>query len=288
MTSIVELIVACPHCGLPNRHIQLASLSSRLVRLWSDGWRDPIPPPSALYRCGVCGAAALRAQFADLGWLKMAETVYDVDLLTSGPNRVEVMQVLRRFTGADLQRARSCLQDEPGRIATGLRSDDRERLTSALHAVGAACSVHAREITAGSPPSWLVAPALQDANDVDTLLARLDAPGLDDEGEAALRLALYQHWNAPFREASVEWVPGDQRDAAQQDNARRLADLLRENDSYERLLKANLARERSDYAFATILLASDFGDYEPLAANLRALVETKRSAVAVFGPSDLA
>lgn len=286
MTSVVELIVACPHCGLPNRHSQLAGLSYWLVRFWSDGWRDPIPPPNALYRCGVCGAAALRAQFADLGQLKMAEMAYDVDLLASGPDRVKVMQVMRRLTGADLSQALSWLQDGPSRIATGLRLDDRERLTGALGAMGAVCSIHAREIAPGSPAAWFAAPALQDADDVETLRAQLHAPGLDDEGETALRLALYQHWNAPFREASVTWLPGDQRDGAQQDNARRLASLLREHDDYERLLKANLARERSDHASASILLTGDFGDYEPLAARLRLLVETKQSAVAVFGPSD--
>lgn len=288
MTSVVEIIVACPHCGSPNRHSQLAGLSSWLVRLWSDGWSDPLPPPSALYRCGVCAAAALRTQFADLGWLKAAETAYDIDLLTSGPDRVKVMQVLRRFTGADLQQAKSWLQHSPSRIATGLRLDDRERLTGALEALGAACSVHSREIAPGSPAAWFAAPALQGADDVETLRAQLEAPGLDDEGETALRLALYQHWNAPFRESSVAWVPGNRRDDAQQDNARRLADLLREHDDYERLLKANLARERSDDASASILLAGDFGDYEPLAARLRALVETKQSAVAVLEPSDFA
>lgn len=288
MTSVIDLIVACPHCGLPNRHSQLASLSSWLVRLWSDGWRDPVPPPSALYRCGVCGGVGLRTQFADLGWLKMAETVYDIDLETSGPNRVKVMQVVRRFTGADLQRAQCWLQDPPSRIATDLRYDNKQRLISALHAVGAECSAHVREIAPGSPVAWHKAPALQDANDMETLLARLAAPGLDDQGETALRLALYQHWNAPYRDASAEWVPGDQRDAAQQNNARRLAYLLRENDDYERLLKANLARERSDYASASTLLTGDFGEYEPLATNLRALVETKRSAVLVFEPSDFA
>jgi len=95
-------------------------------------------------------------------------------------------------------------------------------------------------------------------------------------------MALYQRWNAPFREASAQWVPSDRRDATPQDNAKRLAALLREDDGYERLLKANLARERADYACAASLLDADFGDDEPLAASLRTLVEARQSAVSML------
>lgn len=283
MTSVVTIVVACPQCGQPNSHSQLASLSAWLIRHWSDGWHDPVPPPSVLYRCGACGAAALRAEFADLGRLEFADHVYDVDLQASGPNRVKAMQVLRRFTDADLRQAQSWLQNLPRRIATGLYLDDATRITHALQAVGAECSVHAREISPASPESWLAAPSLQEANDAEMWLMRLDAPGLDDKGETALRLALYQHWNAPFREASVQWVPGDRRDPVQQHNARRLNALLSESDDHERLLKANLARERGDYVSAASLLNADFGDIEPLAISLRILVEARQCAVSVLG-----
>lgn len=242
-----------------------------------------MPPPVAMHRCGACGAVGFRSEFAHLGWPTLPGIVYDIDLLVSAPDRVKTMQVLRRLTGLDLQGAKALLQDPPHRIATGLYLHEMERFTDALRAVGAECSAQAREVTPGSPASWLEAPRLQDANDMETVLARLEAPGLNDKDEAALRLTLYHQWNAPFRETSVEWVPGDRRDAAQQSNAQRLAALLREDNDYERLLKANLARERADFASAASLLGSDFGEVEPLAVRLRALVEAKHSAVCVLG-----
>lgn len=282
MTSAVDIVVTCPHCRQPNRRLRLASLSARLLRHWSDGCSDPVPPPSVLHRCGACGTADFREAFTDLGWLRMADTVDDIDLVSPGPDRVKTMQVLRRFTGVDLHAAQSLLQRPPTRIATGLCLDDSARLAGMLRAVGAEYSVQIREVAPGNPASWFEAPLLQDASDVETLLMRLAAPDLDDNGEAALRLALYQHWNAPFREASAEWVPGDRRDAAQQSNAHRLSSLLREDDDCQRLLKANLARERADFASAATLLSSDFGDIEPLAVGLRALVEASQSAVSVL------
>ncbi|WP_354521345.1 ribosomal protein L7/L12 [Lysobacter enzymogenes] len=165
MTSVVSIIVACPHCGQPNHHAQLASLTLWLVRLWSDGWSDPTPTPSALYRCGVCNTVAFHEQFAYLGNLKWADHVYDVDLQAPGPDRVKTMQVLRRFTGVDLQQAKSWLQNPPSPIATGLTLDRGNRITDALQAVGAQCSVHTREIDPGSPESWQAAPSIEEAND---------------------------------------------------------------------------------------------------------------------------
>lgn len=281
---MVEFVVACPQCGRPNRHFKLTSITGWTVRVWSDGWRDPVPPPCVLHRCGACGAVGFRAEFSDLGQLLRPTVECDVELVTPGSDRVRVMHTLRRFTDADLQRAKSWMEAAPIAVSAGLREDEAERFADALREAGAVCTVDSHEVEAGSIPAWFAAPGLEDVEDVETMLARLADSSLDGGDEMALRLALYQHWNATFREGFSQWVPGHERDSTQQDNARRLAELLRGDDPCERLLKANLARERADYSAAASLLAEDFGDFEPLAACVRTLVEERQSHAAILDP----
>lgn len=287
MVSAVEVVVQCPLCLEPSRHSEIASIGSWYLTIWTDGWRHPIPPSGAIFRCRLCGHVAFRDEFHDLGRLERPVRLGDVELVDVGSDRVRVMAILRANLDLDLLKVRRLIEDTPIKLATDLHIIDAERLASALRDKGAGCTLHAKESGPSSPASWFDAPQLDEVRDVDTLSEHAESSNLGPDRERDLRLELYWAANHPFRDRQRTWIPISRRNAAERENAKRLFSLLRDDDAASRLAKANIARESADFATANQLLTSGvFEDLEAMAARLLQLTNREESALLPLGPDE--
>ena len=92
---------------------------------------------------GVSAAAAVAVAAPVAGGAAAAEekTDFDVVLAEVGPNKINVIKVVRTATGASLGDAKSMVESAPKAVKTGLSKDEAEKLKKELEDAGAKVSL---------------------------------------------------------------------------------------------------------------------------------------------------
>jgi large subunit ribosomal protein L7/L12 len=69
------------------------------------------------------------------------KTEFDVILKEGGPNKIEVIKVVRKITGLGLKEAKALVEEAPKEVKAGLTKDDAAGLKKELEAAGAVVEV---------------------------------------------------------------------------------------------------------------------------------------------------
>jgi large subunit ribosomal protein L7/L12 len=86
----------------------------------------------------VMGGAAAPAAAAEPVEEK---TEFDVILKEGGPNKIEVIKVVRKITGLGLKEAKALVEEAPKEVKAGVSKDDAAALKKELEAAGAVVEV---------------------------------------------------------------------------------------------------------------------------------------------------
>jgi large subunit ribosomal protein L7/L12 len=69
------------------------------------------------------------------------KTEFDVILKEGGPNKIEVIKVVRKITGLGLKEAKALVEEAPKEVKAGVSKDDAAALKKELEAAGAVVEV---------------------------------------------------------------------------------------------------------------------------------------------------
>jgi large subunit ribosomal protein L7/L12 len=69
------------------------------------------------------------------------KTEFDVILKDGGPNKIEVIKVVRKITGLGLKEAKALVEEAPKDVKTGVSKEDAAALKKELEAAGAVVEV---------------------------------------------------------------------------------------------------------------------------------------------------
>jgi large subunit ribosomal protein L7/L12 len=84
---------------------------------------------------GAAPAAAAAAEPVE------EKTEFDVILKDGGPNKIEVIKVVRKITGLGLKEAKALVEEAPKDVKTGVSKEDAAALKKELEAAGAVVEV---------------------------------------------------------------------------------------------------------------------------------------------------
>lgn len=217
-----------------------------------------------------------------------SQRLWRVTLLRTGPNRVNVMAVLRKHLAIDLTQAKRMLTALPTLVASGEgTANDGTELIQDLLAAAATLDVTDEALsspTSPVPPEWTAAPLLPPLRELDFLEAVDSSLWSDRQSEVQLRTAAFHSGNDPFRQTSAAWQPWPQRHTLAAANAMAVFELLAPEVPTENLLRAEIAREQERFEVALrIALATNLQEthaHARLAAEL--LVRAQRRDSALF------
>jgi large subunit ribosomal protein L7/L12 len=71
----------------------------------------------------------------------VAQTEFDVELVSFGANKINVIKVVRAATGLGLKEAKDLVDGAPKTVKTGISKDDAEKLKKELEEAGATAKV---------------------------------------------------------------------------------------------------------------------------------------------------
>jgi large subunit ribosomal protein L7/L12 len=69
------------------------------------------------------------------------KTEFDVILKEGGPNKIEVIKVVRKITGLGLKEAKALVEEAPKEVKAGVTKEDAAALKKELEAAGAVVEV---------------------------------------------------------------------------------------------------------------------------------------------------
>ncbi|MFP2909603.1 ribosomal protein L7/L12 [Pyxidicoccus sp. 3LFB2] len=286
MTPGPDRVLACPHCRTPHRRHTLASGNTFGAVVWTDGWRDApmLPLPPAVSRCSACRRYFWVDRAEQLGELESPiyapVSAVTVTLVSTGKRRVEVMHLVRRATGVDLQEVKRRIDGLPTELGRYYYRDEIRELVASFEAVGATVELREeppQEPRSTVPEEWASAPYVEEPDEVGFLeaLAQEVAQGPDEERE--LRLRAWWAGNETYRRGTP-WLPFSQRSSGARDNLRALVPLCAPDEPTQRLLRAEALRELERFDEARALLAGEFpAPLDRAAAAIRELA-TQRIA----------
>jgi len=101
--------------------------AAQLVKAMEDRWGVSAAAPVAV----AAGPAA------DAGPAVEEQTEFDVVLKAAGPNKIQVIKVVREITGLGLKEAKGLVDDAPKAIKEGASKEDAEELKKKLADAGA-------------------------------------------------------------------------------------------------------------------------------------------------------
>ena len=101
--------------------------AAQLVKAMEDRWGVSAAAPVAV----AAGPAA------DAGPAAEEQTEFDVVLKGPGPNKIQVIKVVREITGLGLKEAKGLVDDAPKAIKEGASKEDAEELKKKLADAGA-------------------------------------------------------------------------------------------------------------------------------------------------------
>ena len=107
--------------------IQLAGL----IKTLEDKWGVKAAPVAV---AGVAAAAAPAAAVEE-------KTEFNVELKEAGPNKINVIKVVREITGLGLKEAKDLVEGAPKAIKEGVGKDEAEDIKKKLEAAGAKVEV---------------------------------------------------------------------------------------------------------------------------------------------------
>lgn len=218
-------------------------------------------------------------------------------LTHGGDHRVELMRLVRKWSGGSPVEVRAALDSLPCFVAQEIGEEDLGRLRAELEALGAAYRVEIREEEPSTLREWFQAPPQAEVlDDVETLRQFLaSADGVERRDEINLRVHIYHAANHPYRWWGGAWGEGEpygeglpwvllgEREAWQRENVKRLEELLDPEDRESRLLLAEMARQSSHFAAALALLEPVLHDESyPFVEDLAELARQGISEVQVL------
>lgn len=275
-----DIVVACPWCEEPLRRLSLLSGNTFGAVVWTDGWRDlpmlPLPPPVS--RCGACQRFFWVGRARELGeipspFMEDPEFVTVVTLEAVGKRRVEVMHLVRRASGVNLQEVKRRIDRLPTELGRYFSPGEAREFAARFKELGA--QVVLREEPTGFqrakiPAEWRSAPWIEAPDDAGYLEALEEglAPRPDEERE--LRLHAWWAGNKPYRRGAA-WRPFSQRSHSARDNLHAVLALCSPDDATQRLLRAEALRELEHFEDSAALLGTAFP--EPLVELARFIQE---------------
>jgi len=103
--------------------LELAQLTKDLEAAWGVSAAAPV--------AAVAGPAAAAAPVAE------EKTEFDVVLKETGPNKIQVIKVVRELTGLGLKEAKDAVDSSPTTLKEGISKGDAEGMKTKLEAAGA-------------------------------------------------------------------------------------------------------------------------------------------------------
>ena len=107
--------------------IQLAGL----IKTLEDKWGVKAAPVAVAAAPGAGGGAAAAAAPAE------EKTEFTVELAASGPNKINVIKVVREITGLGLKEAKDLVEGAPKTLKDGVAKADAEEMKKKLEDAGA-------------------------------------------------------------------------------------------------------------------------------------------------------
>jgi len=107
--------------------IQLAGL----IKTLEDKWGVKAAPVAVAAAPGAGGGAAAAAAPAE------EKTEFTVELAASGPNKINVIKVVREITGLGLKEAKDLVEGAPKTLKDGVAKADAEEMKKKLEEAGA-------------------------------------------------------------------------------------------------------------------------------------------------------
>ncbi|NBD11958.1 ribosomal protein L7/L12 [Corallococcus silvisoli] len=262
-----DIVVACPMCEAPLRQPSLLSSNTFGAVVWTDGWCDMpmLPLPPRVSRCGACQRLFWVSRARELGeipspFLESPEFVTIVTLEAVGKRRVEVMHLVRRASGVNLQEVKQRMDRLPVELGRYFSPGEAREFAARFEDLGARVVLR-QEATgfqrATIPAEWRSAPWIEAPDEAGYLEAIAEglAPRPDEERE--LRLHAWWAGNKPYR-GGAAWLPFSRRGRASRDNLHALLALCAPDDVTQRLLSAEILRELEHFEDSTALLGTAF------------------------------
>jgi ribosomal protein L7/L12 len=246
-----------------------------------------LPQPPLISRCRGCSrffwvGRAERVGELEPSFYRSVESISVVTLEKVGKRRVEVMHLLRRVVGGNLQEVKARIDRLPLQVGQYFHPDEAKKLIARFEELGAQATLKetTTQVTRSSVPSeWNAAPDVEGPDEAGWFEAITEglAQGPDDERE--LRLQAWWAGNEPYRRGAP-WKSFSHRSQVARENLIALQALCSTAEPGQRLLRAEALRERERFEDARAVLAGDFpGALQWVAEFLRTLARQGISEV---------
>ena len=84
----------------------------------------------------VAAVAAAPAAGGDAGAAKEEKLIFDVELVSAGDQKIQVIKVVKEVTGLGLKEAKDLVDAAPSKIKEGLKKEEAEELKKKIEAAG--------------------------------------------------------------------------------------------------------------------------------------------------------
>lgn len=224
-----------------------------------------LPQPPLISRCRGCGrffwvGRAERVGELEPSFYRSVESISVVTLEKVGKRRVEVMHLLRRVMGGNLQEVKARIDQVPFQVGQYFHPDEARKLIARFEELGAGATLKetATQVTRSSVPSeWKAAPHVEEPDEAGWFEAIAEGlvQGPDEEWE--LRLQAWWAGNEPYRRGAP-WKSFSHRSQVARENLVALQSLGSTEVPEQRLLRAEALRELERFEDARAVLAGDF------------------------------
>ncbi|WP_164018251.1 ribosomal protein L7/L12 [Pyxidicoccus trucidator] len=286
------LVLACPRCGALHRCHSLASGNTFGAIVWTDGWRDApmLPLPPLISRCAACHRFFWVGRAERRGALGTSKSVLEsatvVTLESVGKRRVEVMHLVRRAIGEDLQEVKRRIDRLPTELGRYFHQGEVRELAARFEALGARVTLReemSQVWRSTTPVGSESAPRVRDPDEAGFLEALAEGLAQEQDEERELRLQAWWAGNEPYRQGTP-WVPFSQRSQGARDNLCALVALCAPDDVTQRLFRAEALRELERFDEARDILSGEFpAPLDRVAAYIRELATQRIAEVQQLG-----
>jgi|SRR4051794_28208083 len=111
--------------------------ASQLSKRLQEEWGVSAAAPMAMAMPGAGAGAAAPAEAAPVE----EQTEFDVILKEIGPNKLQVIKVVRELTGLGLKESKEAVESAPNKIKTGVSKEEAESARAKLAETGAVIEV---------------------------------------------------------------------------------------------------------------------------------------------------
>ena len=268
MTPGPNIIKKCEYCGQLLRYFTLASFSAFGAKLWTDGYSEAyeIFDRQILNQCPSCEKPIWECEQEKLGeadpyvFCSGKVTDYEIIIESVGENRIKLLKLVRELTKCSYSEAKAIVDNPPINLNALIKYDSAYDFARAkIKGQGIEYKVieHERKFNLDFPELWLSALTPQEYTDVKDLRLVLEKKkdDLSVEKEKYIRRMIMYLDNHKNRKNDGK---GSLVGAHTGTNIIRLAEILDENKSQDRLLKAEILRNLGEFEYCINMLNHKF------------------------------